>query len=1786
MLISVNPLPFQIFPWFAIYVSVELESPIGIHRRVGLIQLENLEEDLDLDLELKQIIINSSKLSIKQIPIITTLIQPDFIKSLNQINIVKLTSIDHISESNHSKDFINTLEHSILNQHYQIQSANQLINQNLTNYHHSFKFKSLDFNNSPNQSTSTLLHHQRIKTLADLHSNQLLNSNSPNLNHDLNHNQTKSKPSDETIKSFYNNLINNLSPIETNLNLSPTQSLKAKLKGFETPTSLNQFNKQQSESPDPLALPSSKNMKNKNKNSLELDQKTPSSNKKRKIMNSIDNQLINHQQQPDSSSPIHSNKQNYLIQIDTPIKDNTNNKFINFLQDILEADDMIDINNINTEYFKKITIINPNTLILKLHIIEKLNKYLNQFMNENNQNHLNEIPFEDLIRLIHILERSLKILNEFIMIFPNQNDSFKQKKKNQIGKKNKKGNRGVNVHSDPLSSSKRSTKKTKIDNDIEEIEEGTEETINENNDFVESINQLLLSFESLNFLLTLIIEFNKNNNSQQENYYSNKKIYNEDSLNLLVKGLQFQLTSFINPLLQTYEIIPNNLKSILSLLSNSILPKLNKLLLKQAINVNESIIIILISLSLGPFYTNQKNVDELIYIRIECLKLLKNISVKYPDQKDYIIDEILTSIPKLSENSNKFQLLNGKSIQMISALFLYTLQSNNINHYQNNNDNQSISNDNQIKLNEQEKNDHENIITDLNKLGKKIILYLIQKSGKTKKSLNNQILYKSLFENFMKDLINCLFLKDWPISEFLLNLSSKVMMNILDDNNKLNSSIVDINSIKSICIDQLGIISSRLFKFNNHSSNFEKLLSFKTLIKKEDKISLVKLFNMQREFLINLNNNNNTNEEDDDNVKNAINFLRAQWTVELSKTIQALKQPTQEDTTTNDDFINFLDEQLNVFYNHSTSNTMISNTNFDSMVSMEWISEVQGIKCIGDLILDRIILISASSVVSFRSKAIKALGLVIAEDETIFDRVSVRTAIEHRMLDSSPAVRDSVMELVGKYVTLRPTLAISFLPQISARIADKGLSVRKRVIKLLKSIYLILGLNQLNLKVEICLRLISRIYDEDEGMKDLAMDALTEIWFDHPQNVELENVGDVMVKLFPHSRESTCVALEDVLKVIIKRANRRGESQLKAILTACQSILEHLVDELMEAGTRARDRCVSEVDCLKTIHAITCVSPRMLSPSRAVDLLPFLKSTTTAEEQIVVQVLLKLLKACATDAPRSAKGFAEALQSALLPLLNKPNLAAGGLILQELVSCLCAVVVHQTHDYQILVNVFKACEGKLRAELDSPGSGELRSVTSVLMYIVSTVTGYGQLDELSVANQEIRKELKELSPRPLYMHVYQLIMGIFYNSRALSIRHVTITCLGFLYQSYPTLMTEKQSTEMMDHIFDDCRPELQYRLLKIIADFLTSQTKKAGEADEKEMPTMVDMDQLIGNTDNFADSGVGLAIVQRYLSQITTFAQSTDGPMQKPAVDIIAFTIKQGLAHPITCVPVLVALESAPEPSLASRVFGLHTLLHTKRPELVHTRFLETVKQVYTFHTRPGPRFSMAVSGHVGIPARSVLASWYTLLCQKRIWRLDLLRSLIKAFAADPVGMDVMGGGPEPVAFSRYLAGALATLEFKTQEEVLTVVTGLGAIVGQYAFQTLEILEVDGMDSDAKGRALKASIVLGIGLVLRDRLKSLYGLSDAKCAKFLDLGGKKSKVGDSATIRKDEIQERGWDDELLNRVPGLKEEVKDEEQIEGFRELVRLDVVLKVHEDDEDEKIPEVEEEEEGCGSD
>ena len=81
---------------------------------------------------------------------------------------------------------------------------------------------------------------------------------------------------------------------------------------------------------------------------------------------------------------------------------------------------------------------------------------------------------------------------------------------------------------------------------------------------------------------------------------------------------------------------------------------------------------------------------------------------------------------------------------------------------------------------------------------------------------------------------------------------------------------------------------------------------------------------------------------------------------------------------------------------------------------------------------------------SLRKLSVKAILQVVNVDPSLMANSSVRKAVSRCFHDPSISVREAAVSLVGDYVIQTPSLAPTFHTPLLERIADKGVSVRKR----------------------------------------------------------------------------------------------------------------------------------------------------------------------------------------------------------------------------------------------------------------------------------------------------------------------------------------------------------------------------------------------------------------------------------------------------------------------------------------------------------------------------------------------------------------------------------------------------------------------------------------------------------------------------------------------------------------------------------------------------------------------
>jgi len=154
---------------------------------------------------------------------------------------------------------------------------------------------------------------------------------------------------------------------------------------------------------------------------------------------------------------------------------------------------------------------------------------------------------------------------------------------------------------------------------------------------------------------------------------------------------------------------------------------------------------------------------------------------------------------------------------------------------------------------------------------------------------------------------------------------------------------------------------------------------------------------------------------------------------------------------------------------------------------------------------------------------------------------------------------------------------------------------------------------------------------------------------------------------------------------------------------------------------------------------------------------------------------------------------------------------------------------------------------------------------------------------------------------------------------------------------------------------------------------------------------------------------VSTAVVQRNIGAILAGSKSAHPALQDSALNVLDFTVRQGLYHPLEvfflfmlrtsadsqCMPILISLETSELDNVSDRALALHTHLHHKHASLVNIRYLDFGRASFEYQRS----ITSEVSGYRH--GEALLQGWYSLIVEKRSWRIDLLRSFIRAFDHD-----------------------------------------------------------------------------------------------------------------------------------------------------------------------------------------
>uniref|UniRef100_A0A1I8JQX8 Nipped-B protein n=1 Tax=Macrostomum lignano TaxID=282301 RepID=A0A1I8JQX8_9PLAT len=294
-----------------------------------------------------------------------------------------------------------------------------------------------------------------------------------------------------------------------------------------------------------------------------------------------------------------------------------------------------------------------------------------------------------------------------------------------------------------------------------------------------------------------------------------------------------------------------------------------------------------------------------------------------------------------------------------------------------------------------------------------------------------------------------------------------------------------------------------------------------------------------------------------------------------------------------------------------------------------------------DIYLSQILKVLNEQSVAVRTKAIKCLTAVVEVDPSVLERADIERTVHGRLLDNSTSVREACIELIGKFIIVRPQLTAQYYGMLSERILDTGISVRKR------------------------------------GHSKLVNEVFQAMWFSpvkESHNVKLlqkvMNITDVVAAC----KDQGYDWFEGLLRSLLKEEK---EEKLRPVEKACRQIVDTLVANIMRLEEISSNNNQRLVACLCTLYMLTKIRPNLMV-DHASTLQSYLKIKISSQQDNYV------LHYVAKDSGAHHEEELRSIEQEMVQL----TMRKGMMVLDSAIACLSAVVNRVTHNYSLIRSCF------------------------------------------------------------------------------------------------------------------------------------------------------------------------------------------------------------------------------------------------------------------------------------------------------------------------------------------------------------------------------------------------------------------------------------------------------------------------------------------------------------------
>ncbi|CAF3680836.1 unnamed protein product [Rotaria sordida] len=993
-----------------------------------------------------------------------------------------------------------------------------------------------------------------------------------------------------------------------------------------------------------------------------------------------------------------------------------------------------------------------------------------------------------------------------------------------------------------------------------------------------------------------------------------------------------------------------------------------------------------IILAISSFTVSCIFVENIFDLQAHSITILPELFSRYEDHRDSILDDLLLSIVRLPTSKKSlrcYRLPSGESIQMFTALIMHLIHS-------------PVST---INSNITDASNELNLLNTYT-IGQNIaykFLTLFFRSCGTKQGEDD---YRIIFENFLADLLTTANRPEWPASEILLTLLSRILMkNFSNQSLSIQIRLQSLEYLGSVAAQlrkdtiELDILNSRENQDRIDQIIHKTLLSIET---DEDVLEVYKTdpLRYHRSLVIYLNELS----QSEPTSHFAKMFHIGQWLRDINLTIERLNQTltrrvkplnhaelvdvdideSMDNNTHSNPTLTIADEidlkknekitilkMLTLPITIRKQQRYTSDVDYDDIcLLMRYLTSNRPFLKTFDVYLKQLAAVFQSEAgTNIRSKAMKCLCTVVEADPTILGRNDIKSCVKVGLTDKSVSVREAAIDLIGRYIVHKQLLILQYYDVLCERSIDTGVSVRKRVVKIFRDVCL--SQPDFVRIPDICSRLLRRINDED-SIRKLVLETFQQLWFTPTRNhYEIRQRVQTIIDVLIDAQKQNNTWLENLVKEFLQTNDKQSNDdkakireQRKDVLKAIQDIINELVESILKIES-ANDQVSSNkmVATFIALYALGKAKPEHVLPhvSTIVEYLNI--KCTSYNDNVIVQYVAKILEFTVPLMKSASSSIIYSLEGSLTKLL----LVSGQLVIHSSIACLSAAI-RLSKNVSLVKDVFLRyhsfiiqCQLKIIENPNEEFKGSAQLARSI--YILGVLCKYFDIERSEYDDLQFSVE-----------DIFQLFM--FFIERPDSvIKLKSLVGLGFFLQRYGQYLIEDTLRQLYHTYLLDRRPiaaQLRCQVLINLEEYFRDCIRRMAEQDIDYLHLTTTTTTTIINTNDDENSndahqitGANLkdttdihsemasSIAQCYLRIVLDTYLSEDEIIRQCVRKVVTCILEQGLVHPVQFIPFLIAMTTDRDINIQQSAEQNLQDLDKTNPGIIQTKVMQGFKMSY-----------------------------------------------------------------------------------------------------------------------------------------------------------------------------------------------------------------------------------------------